>query len=177
MIRKSFLLFSLVLSLLAASVQSCQKTSSRLPAQDADSPAKVSINLGDDLGADDRDCGSCKGFLEINPENEGGYTATLSSQPCPGDPFIDPISFLASGSVYRSVAIRHDRTYKLTISISGKIPGDRVYTATLHNPPYPSLPLAGGSLTVPSGGSASALFVGKASCGCEWIHDCSNDIN
>lgn len=175
MIRKSFFLFSLVLSLLAASVQSCQKTSSSLPAQDADSPAKVSINLGDDLGADDRTCGSCKGFLQIDVEDKGSYAVTLSSQGCAGGNFIDPISFIAGSSVFRSVPIAHDRIYRLQITNTGS--ATRTYTATLHNPPYPSLPLAGGSLTIPANTSTSALFVGKTNCGCEWVHDCSNDIN
>lgn len=177
MIRKSFFLFSLVLGLISASVQSCQKTDARLPAQDAANPAKITTNLGNDLGADDRACGSCKGTLQIDVEDKGGYAVTLSSQACldPDGNFIDPINFIAGSSVNRNVPIAHDRTYK--IEITNTSGSTRTYTPILNNPPYPSLPLVGGSLTIPGGGTASALFVGRTSCGCEWAHDCSNDIN
>lgn len=164
----------LVAGAMTIALQSCQKSDAGLLSQGA---VKVAPNPGNDLGASDRECGSCQGTLQTTINNKGPYNAIFESKACELSPWANPYFITSSSSNNQSFPLSHDLMYKVRVQNLAAYP--RTMSFVIAQPPYPSM--STGSFTVPAmvgnitPGVAEAVFSGRSNCGCDWRYGCPAD--
>lgn len=163
----------LVAGAMTITLQSCQKTDSSLTPD----TAKVSQNLGNDLGASDRECGSCQGTLQTTVNTKGPYNAIFESKACELSPWANPYWVTSNSPNPQAFPLGHDLMYKVRVQNMATYP--RIISFVIAQPPYPSM--STGSFTVPamvgniSPGVAEAVFSGRSNCACDWRYGCPGD--
>lgn len=178
--HKTLLASSLALLLLTLSFYACQKQDASYAEGTSTHEALLKIPTVPDaaqlLGADDRECSTCRGKLIVSTEDEGSYTITIESRPCATSNWANPVTFAANAYFEVPFQIGHALQYRLTIKQPAKSPA-RSFSSTIENP-TPYAPLVIESFNVGAGAqTVKVLYPGRGNCGCLYQYDCDEDQN